>query len=116
MTGSARSVAVLGAGSWGTTFAKILGDAAIAADTTRAIRIWGRRDEVVEQINSIHRNLQYLKDIELPASITASSDVREVLQGADLVVLAVPAQSLRPQLREWKDMIAPGAIVVSLMK
>lgn len=116
MAGSARSVAVLGAGSWGTTFAKILADAAIAADVPRDIRVWGRRSEVVDQINSLHRNVQYLKDIELPANITASTDVREVLHGADLVVLAVPAQSLRPQLREWKDMIAAEAIVVSLMK
>jgi glycerol-3-phosphate dehydrogenase (NAD(P)+) len=116
MGGSARTVAVLGAGSWGTTFAKILADAAIAAGVPRDIRVWGRRSEVVDQINSLHRNVQYLKDIELPANITASTDVREVLQGADLVVLAVPAQSLRPQLREWKDMIAPEAIVVSLMK
>lgn len=115
MAGSARTVAVLGAGSWGTTFAKILADAA-AAGVPRDIRLWGRRSEVVEQVNGLHRNIQYLKDIVLPSSITASTDVREVLQGADLVVLAVPAQSLRPQLREWKAMIAPGAIVVSLMK
>ena len=114
--GSARSVAVLGAGSWGTTFAKILADAAAASGDQRSIRLWGRRSEVVEQINSIHRNFQYLKDTELPASITASTDVGEVLAGADLVVLAVPAQSLRLQLREWKPMIAPGAMVVSLMK
>ncbi|MGX5716429.1 NAD(P)H-dependent glycerol-3-phosphate dehydrogenase [Arthrobacter sp. MAHUQ-56] len=113
---SANSVAVLGAGSWGTTFAKILGDAATAAGTPRSIRIWGRRVEVVDEINTSHRNSEYLKDIILPDSITASTDVREVLAGADLVVVAVPAQSLRPQLREWKDMIAPGAVVVSLMK
>ena len=116
LTGSARSVAVLGAGSWGTTFAKILGDAAIAAGSPRAIRIWGRRAEVVEEINTSHRNSEYLKDIVLPESITASTDVQEVLAGADLVVVAVPAQSLRPQLREWKGMIGPGAVVVSLMK
>ncbi len=114
--GSARSVAVLGAGSWGTTFAKILADAARAAGEERSIRIWGRRSEVVEQINSSHRNVQYLKDTELPPSITASTDVRDVLAGADLVVLAVPAQSLRLQLREWKPMIAHDAVVVSLMK
>jgi glycerol-3-phosphate dehydrogenase (NAD(P)+) len=114
--GSARSVAVLGAGSWGTTFAKILADAAAASGDQRSIRLWGRRSEVVEQINSIHRNFQYLKDTELPAGITASTDVGEVLAGADLVVLAVPAQSLRLQLREWKPLIAPGAMVVSLMK
>ncbi|MDQ0731821.1 NAD(P)H-dependent glycerol-3-phosphate dehydrogenase [Arthrobacter sp. B1I2] len=113
---AARTVAVLGAGSWGTTFAKILADAATATGTPRDIRLWGRRAEVVEEINSSHRNSDYLKDILLPGSITASTDVREVLAGAELVVVAVPAQSLRPQLQEWKGMIAPGAVVVSLMK
>ncbi|SDT37811.1 glycerol-3-phosphate dehydrogenase (NAD(P)+) [Pseudarthrobacter equi] len=116
LAGSARSVAVLGAGSWGTTFAKILADAATAAGTPREIRLWGRRGEVVEQVNNSHRNHQYLKDVPLPGSITASTDVADVLRGADLVVLAVPAQSLRPQLREWRHLIAPDAVVVSLMK
>jgi glycerol-3-phosphate dehydrogenase (NAD(P)+) len=96
---------VLGAGSWGTTFAKILADAATAAGEPRAIRLWGRRSEVVEEINTYHRNSQYLKDIALPDSITASTDVREIFEGADLVVLAVPAQSLRPQLRGWKALM-----------
>lgn len=114
--GSAVRVAVLGAGSWGTTFAKILADAAEASDVDRRIRLWGRRAAVVDQINTAHRNEQYLKDIELPVSITASTDVAEVLDGADLVVLAVPAQTLRPQLREWKGLIGPGTLVVSLMK
>lgn len=114
--GSALSVAVLGAGSWGTTFAKILADAATASGVDRNIRLWGRRREVVEQINDRHRNPQYLKDVELPHSITASLDVAEVLSGADLVVLAVPAQTLRLQLREWKRLIDPDAMVVSLMK
>jgi glycerol-3-phosphate dehydrogenase (NAD(P)+) len=114
--GSAVSVAVLGAGSWGTTFAKILADAATASGVDRRIRIWGRRPEVVEQINSLNRNPQYLADVELPPSITASTSVAEVLSGADLVVLAVPAQSLRLQLRAWKGLIDEGALVVSLMK
>jgi glycerol-3-phosphate dehydrogenase (NAD(P)+) len=115
-TGSARSVAVLGAGSWGTTFAKILADAAAAAGDPRSIRLWGRRAEVVDQINTSHVNAQYLKDVPLPGSISASTDVAAVLKDADLVVIAVPAQSLRPQLREWKGLIAPDAMVVSLMK
>jgi glycerol-3-phosphate dehydrogenase (NAD(P)+) len=89
--GSAKSVAVLGAGSWGTTFAKILADAATASGVERNIRLWGRRSEVVEQINTRHRNPQYLKEIDLPHSITASTEVADVLSGADLVVLAVPA-------------------------
>lgn len=115
-TGSALNVAVLGAGSWGTTFAKVLADAAAASGVDRRIRLWGRRAAVVDQINTAHRNEQYLKDIALPSSITASTDVAEVLDGADLVVLAVPAQTLRLQLREWSSLIGPDAMVVSLMK
>src|SRR4029453_13333231 len=110
------TVAVLGAGSWGMTFAKFLADAAATTGVERRIRIWGRRARVVDQINADHRNEQYLKEIELPHAVTASTDVAEVLQGAGLVVLAVPAQSLRPQLGEWKRLLAPDAIVVSLMK
>jgi glycerol-3-phosphate dehydrogenase (NAD(P)+) len=116
LIGDKGVVAVLGAGSWGTTFAKVLADAAIATGAERSIRIWGRRDEVVAQINAEHRNVQYLKDIALPDSITASTDVAEVLAGAGIVILAVPAQSLRLQLRKWKPLVAPGAVVVSLMK
>jgi glycerol-3-phosphate dehydrogenase (NAD(P)+) len=114
--GSAVSVAVLGAGSWGTTFAKILADAATASGVERSIRLWGRREEVVAEINGNHRNPQYLAEIELPPSISASTDVADALSGADLVVLAVPAQSLRLQLRKWKPLIGPDALVVSLMK
>jgi glycerol-3-phosphate dehydrogenase (NAD(P)+) len=114
--GSAVSVAVLGAGSWGTTFAKILADAATVSGVDRKIRVWGRRAEVVAEINGNHRNPQYLADIDLPPSITAATDVEDVLSGADLVVLAVPAQSLRLQLRKWKPLIGRDALVVSLMK
>jgi glycerol-3-phosphate dehydrogenase (NAD(P)+) len=114
--GSAVSVAVLGAGSWGTTFAKILADAATASGVERSIRLWGRREEVVAEINGNHRNPQYLADIDLPPSISASTNVADALSGADLVVLAVPAQSLRLQLRKWKPLIGPDALVVSLMK
>jgi glycerol-3-phosphate dehydrogenase (NAD(P)+) len=113
---SASTVAVLGAGSWGTTFAKVVADAGIASGVERRIRIWGRRAEVVGQINTLHKNEQYLKDVVLPANITASTDVAEVLDGAELVIIAVPAQTLRPQLREWKHLLPPGAFVVSLMK
>jgi glycerol-3-phosphate dehydrogenase (NAD(P)+) len=109
-------VAVLGAGSWGTTFAKILADAATASGVERSIRLWGRREEVVAEINGNHRNPQYLADIALPPSISASTEVADALSGADLVVLAVPAQSLRLQLRKWKPLIGPDALVVSLMK
>ncbi|CAA9269403.1 MAG: Glycerol-3-phosphate dehydrogenase [NAD(P)+] [uncultured Arthrobacter sp.] len=105
-------VAVLGAGSWGTTFAKVLADSSKDA----VVRLWARREEVTLEINGSHRNSRYLGDVVLPGNITASSDVGAVLADAQLVVLAVPAQTLRPQLAGWKALIPDGAVVVSLMK
>jgi len=105
-------LAVLGAGSWGTTFAKILAD----ANPQLTVKLWGRRQEVVDEINGWHRNQSYLPGIELPTNIVASSDVAEVLKDAKLVTLAVPAQSLRAQLVGWRGMLASDAVVVSLMK
>ncbi len=114
MTGSTAesSIAVLGAGSWGTTFAKILADSNPSAD----IRLWARRPEIADQINTEHRNRQYLNDIALPTNIVAYPVVADALDGVSMVVLAVPAQTLRAQLREWKPLIGQDALVVSLMK
>ncbi|MFD1212665.1 NAD(P)H-dependent glycerol-3-phosphate dehydrogenase [Arthrobacter sp. GCM10027362] len=105
-------VAVLGAGSWGTTFAKVVADAHPGIQ----VSLWARRAEVAKEINEFHLNSQYLKDIRLPENLAASADLAQVLGGAPLVVLAVPAQSLRPQLKACRPLLAPGAVVVSLMK
>lgn len=111
-TGLPAAVAVLGAGSWGTTFAKVVAD----AHPELEVRLWARRAEVAEEINTSHLNSKYLKDIVLPENLGASADVAKVLAGADLVVLAVPAQTLRPQLAGWKPLLQDTAVVVSLMK
>jgi glycerol-3-phosphate dehydrogenase (NAD(P)+) len=100
----------MGAGSWGTTFAQILCDA--GTETT----LWCRSSEVAESINATNKNPRYLPDCTLPDTLRATSDAAEALAGADLVVLAVPAQTLRKNLVIWADMIPQGAILVSLMK
>jgi glycerol-3-phosphate dehydrogenase (NAD(P)+) len=108
-------VAVFGAGSWGTTFAKVLADAAAAHGTPRSIRVWGRNPETIADINR-RRNGRYLGDIELPEGIQATTDPSVALAGAQLVVFAVPAQSLRAQLEQWRSLIPADAVVMSLMK
>ncbi|MDQ6715718.1 MAG: NAD(P)-binding domain-containing protein, partial [Actinomycetota bacterium] len=100
---------VLGTGSWGTAFAATLADA--GADVT----MWARRDEVVAQINA-GSNEAYLPGIALPDRIRATGDAAEALAGADIVVLAVPSQTLRTNLVGWVDLIPTDAAVVSLMK
>ena len=107
-------VAVLGAGSWGTTFAKVLADAGERHGTK--VRLWARRENISDEINTRHTNSRYLGDTLLPDNISCSTDVAAVLDGVELVVIAVPAQSLRSQLSAWKPLIRPDAVVVSLMK
>ncbi|MFC9836611.1 NAD(P)H-dependent glycerol-3-phosphate dehydrogenase [Rhodococcus sp. NPDC127530] len=102
--------AVLGAGSWGTAFAKVLADA--GTDVT----MWARRGEVAESIVSRHENADYLPGIALPPSLTATDDARAALDGADIVVLAVPSQSLRDNLQVWSPMIPEDATMLSLAK
>jgi glycerol-3-phosphate dehydrogenase (NAD(P)+) len=102
--------AVLGAGSWGTAFAQVLVDA--GTDTV----LWARRPEMAAAINDLHENPDYLPRITLPPTLRATSDAAEALDGVDLVVLAVPSQTLRTNLAAVTHLIPPAAVLVSLMK
>lgn len=102
-------IAVFGAGSWGTAFATIL------AAGGNEVRVWGRRAELVDQINS-GCNEDYLPGVRLSPSISASTDPAEVTDGAEIVILSVPSQSLRANLSDWGSLLVGDKIVVSLMK
>ena len=103
-------IAVIGAGSWGTTFSKVL------ADGGSDVMLWSRREEIASEINDSHQNENYLPGVNLPANIVASTDVEQVLAGASQVYISVPSQSLRSNLEAWGKFIPEDAIVVSLMK
>lgn len=103
-------VAVFGAGSWGTAFSMVL------ADGGSEVSLWGRREEVCTTINEKRENSDYLPGIALPPTIRATPDPEEALAGVDVVVFAVPSQSFRENLTEWKAMIPAHAVMVSLMK
>lgn len=103
-------IAVVGAGSWGTAFAKCL------ADGGNDVIVWARRRKVVDQINFEHRNGDYLPEIWLPENLTAGLDLADVVAGARLVFLAVPAQKLRRQLDDLAPLLSEHAILVSLAK
>ncbi|WP_280231003.1 NAD(P)H-dependent glycerol-3-phosphate dehydrogenase [Nocardia cyriacigeorgica] len=101
--------AVLGAGSWGTAFAKVL------ADAGSEVTIWARRSEVAQTLDSEHRNPDYLPGIQLPP-VRATDDFHLALDGAELIVLAVPSQSLRANLEVFEPAIGPGTTLLSLAK
>jgi glycerol-3-phosphate dehydrogenase (NAD(P)+) len=102
--------AVFGTGTWGTAFALVL------ADAGTEVAMWGRRRELCEAINRSSRNTDYLPDIELPGAVRATPDPAEAASGADLVVLAVPSQTLRENLTAWLPVLPEDAVLVSLMK
>jgi glycerol-3-phosphate dehydrogenase (NAD(P)+) len=101
--------AVMGAGSWGTTFAQVLCDAGTPAT------LWWGRPPGAAAVRS-RRASARLPGIALPAGLAATADPARALDGADLVVLAVPAQTLRASLAAWSGLLPPGALLVSLMK
>jgi glycerol-3-phosphate dehydrogenase (NAD(P)+) len=103
-------VAVLGAGSWGTTFAKILTDG--GADVV----LWARRPELAREITEGRRNSDYLPGVNLPVGLRATSRLDLALAGAEQVFVSVPSQSLRENLIQAEPYLAPNAIIVSLMK
>jgi glycerol-3-phosphate dehydrogenase (NAD(P)+) len=102
--------AVLGAGSWGTTFAKVLADAGCS------VVLHARRAELAHAIGETRENSDYLPGIRLPDRLRATADAAEALADAEIVVLAVPSQSLRDNLTEWAPLLPADAVLLSLMK
>ena len=103
------NVAVLGGGSWGTTVAHL---AAHNAPTV----LWARDAGTVDQINAEHVNGRYLDGYPLHPSLRASTDLAEVLDRADLLVMGIPSHAFRETLVEAAPHIRPWIPVVSLTK
>jgi glycerol-3-phosphate dehydrogenase (NAD(P)+) len=103
-------VVVLGAGQWGTTMAQVLCDAG------NHVLMWGRSQELVDEVNQKHTNSKYLDDNILPVGLKATSNLAEAFEYSNIYVLAVPAQTLRENLTAWKPMIQPNALFVSTLK
>ncbi len=102
-------VAVVGAGSWGTTVA------ALAAHNTPTM-LWARRAELAEQIDAEHRNGDYLPDYLLPEQLRATADLEQAVRQADVLVMGVPSQGFRGALESVKEYLRPWVPVVSLAK
>ena len=103
-------IAVLGAGSWGTTFAKVL------ADAGDQVTLWARRPELAAAINEQRVNADYLPGIRLPDNLTATAEPEKALADAEFVVLGMPSQTLRANLTAWREILPAGAPLVSLAK
>jgi glycerol-3-phosphate dehydrogenase (NAD(P)+) len=103
-------VTVLGAGAWGSTMAQVLSDAG------NHVLMWGRNQEIVNEINTSHTNRKYLDENVLPLGISATTDLKQAFEYSNIYVLAVPAQTLRENLKSWKPLVDPTATYISTLK
>jgi glycerol-3-phosphate dehydrogenase (NAD(P)+) len=101
---------VLGAGSWGTALASLLGGKGYQVTS------WGRDQAVVDDIGHNHRNERYLPGAALPVSLHATSDLPKALEGAELLVLAIPSHAVRQVVIEAKRHVHAGTPIVCVAK
>jgi glycerol-3-phosphate dehydrogenase (NAD(P)+) len=104
-----RAVAVIGAGSWGTTVASL---AAVQAPTV----LWARRAETAEEVATTHTNSRYLGDAPLDPALRATANLEEAVSAADVLIMGIPSHGFRATLTEMAPHMRPGSPVISLSK
>jgi glycerol-3-phosphate dehydrogenase (NAD(P)+) len=103
-------VAVLGGGNWGTTLAHL------AAVNGREVRLWSRNDAICREIVDQHRNPKAVPGLAIDHRVTASTRLAPCVEGAELVLVVIPAQSFREVVRVLGDHLTPQQVVVHATK
>src|SRR5574342_127496 len=101
---------VLGAGSWGTALASLL------ASKGYNVTAWDKDHAVIDDIAKNHRNERYLPGVALPPTLLASPDIARALEGAELLVVAVPSHAVRQVIIEAKRHVHSGTPIVCVAK
>jgi glycerol-3-phosphate dehydrogenase (NAD(P)+) len=105
-----KQIAVIGAGSWGTALS------VVAARAGHAVRLWSRNPAVVNSITDNRVNFRYLSATSIPLGVVATNDIRVALNGASVVLIAVPSHAARETLTVIASLLATEAIIVSVTK
>ncbi|GMQ82860.1 MAG: NAD(P)H-dependent glycerol-3-phosphate dehydrogenase [Rhodothermia bacterium] len=105
-----KSIAIVGAGSWGTALAVSL------ASKNIPVRLWARREEAAKQIRDDRHNPTYLPDVVIPESIVVTSHLEEAVEGADFWVFATPSQAVRSVAEQLAEFATAKHLAVSVAK
>src|SRR3989338_8796482 len=89
-----KKIAVVGAGSWGTTLAILLGEKDFD------VKLWARRQELANEIEIKGENTQYLPGIKIPPNVIADHSLKNALSGSEMIISAVPSEFLRKTIKD----------------
>ncbi|KYG33115.1 NAD(P)H-dependent glycerol-3-phosphate dehydrogenase [Alkalihalobacillus trypoxylicola] len=103
-------VAVIGAGSWGTALALVL------ADNEHEVKLWGRRQEQMDEVTHKHTNHKYLPNITLPPSIEGTVDLKKAITGAEFIVLVTPTKVIREMVQQLIKVMEKEAVIIHASK
>jgi len=104
------NIGVIGAGSWGTALAVMLGNKGFN------VVLWARRKELVEKFSSTGENPEYLSGISFPATVYPTDDLEKAVTGKELIVLAVPSHAVSETTGNIKDYLEKDCIIVNTAK
>ncbi|MCB2182587.1 MAG: NAD(P)H-dependent glycerol-3-phosphate dehydrogenase [Desulfobulbaceae bacterium] len=104
------SIAVIGAGSWGTALAKLLGDKGYP------VHLWAHNADHATRLNRDHENKKYLAGFSLADNVKVSSGLEHVIEGKNFILMVVPSHVYRDVFSRIVPLLAPKSIVVSATK
>lgn len=105
-----EKVTVLGAGSWGTALAVML------AQKNIDVKMWSIEPGVVEEMNTLRTNGAYLPGVSIPDKITIYNDMEKALNNSDVVVMSVPAQAFRENIKKVIPFLQEKHMIVNTSK
>ena len=104
------NIGVIGSGSWGSAITWLL------SNNGHRVTLWAFAQEEYDMFMKYHENTDRLPGVKLPSSVAYTTDLKEAVQGKDLLVCAVPSPVIRSTAHRMKDMVGDGQIIVTLTK
>ena len=105
-----KQVSIIGAGSWGTALAVLLGN------NGHEVTIWSHDLHEVEMLRDKREQQEKLPDVKLPDNVNVTSDLEESLTGKDVIVMAVPSPVVRSVAKQMSPFIPDGQVIVNVAK
>ena len=103
-------IGTIGAGSWGTALSWLL------ANNGHSVVVWSALADEISMLRDYRENRSKLPGVILPDSVSFTTELKEAMEGTDLLVLAVPSPFTRSTAKQMKDLVAEGQIIVNVAK